>query len=70
MPFGYALGDDGRTLVQRPEEQATLSLLREYRAAGFSLRAIATALNRLGLRTRNGVAWRHEYVRNLLITAA
>ena len=70
VPFGYALADDGRTLVQQPDEQATLSLLLEYRAAGFSLRAIATELNRRGLRTRSGVAWRHEYVRNLLITAA
>ena len=70
VPFGYALGDDGRTLVQRPEEQATVILLREYRAAGFSLRAIATELNRRGLRTRSGVAWRHEYVRNLLVAAA
>ncbi len=70
VPFGYALGDDRRTLVQQPDEQATLSLLREYRAAGFSLRAIAAELNQRGLRTRSGVAWRHEYVRNLVVTVA
>ena len=70
VPFGYALADDGRKLVRQPDEQATLSLLREYRAAGCSLRAIATELNRRGLRTRSGAPWRHEYVRNLLITAA
>ena len=69
-PFGYALADDGRTLIPQSDEQATLDLLRDCRAAGFSLRATASELNRHGCRTRSGAPWRHEYVRNLLNTAA
>ena len=69
VPFGYALADDGRTLIPQSDEQATLDLLRDCRAAGFSLRATASELNRHGRRTRSGTPWRHEYVRNLLVTA-
>ena len=69
VPFGYALADDGCTLIPCPDEQATLGLLRDCRAAGSSLRAIASELNRHGCRTRSGAPWRHEYVRNLLVTA-
>ena len=70
VPFGHALADDGRTLIPHPDEQAILGLLRDCRAAGFSLRATASELNRHGFRTRSGAAWRYEYVRNLLVTAA
>jgi DNA invertase Pin-like site-specific DNA recombinase len=65
VPFGSVLADDGRTLVEQPDEQAVLSLLREFRAAGFTLRAIADELNRQGFHTRSGAVWRFEYVRNL-----
>jgi site-specific DNA recombinase len=66
VPFGYALADDGVTLVDQTDEQAVLGLLRERRAAGFSLRAISDELNRHGFTTRRGTPWRFEYVRNLV----
>jgi DNA invertase Pin-like site-specific DNA recombinase len=45
VPFGYALAADGVRLVEHPGEQAVIREIREMRAAGMSLRAIADAVN-------------------------
>jgi site-specific DNA recombinase len=66
VPFGYTLGDDREALVPCVEEQAVLVAIRLLRGEGRSLRAVASALNEQGLRTRFGTTWRHEYVANLL----
>jgi DNA invertase Pin-like site-specific DNA recombinase len=70
IPFGYRLGDDGRTLLADDQEQAAMAAIRALRAAGTSLRAVADELNRRAIRTRSGTPWRFEYVRNLLRQAA
>jgi DNA invertase Pin-like site-specific DNA recombinase len=70
IPFGYQLGNDGRTLELQAVEQQALNLIRQRREAGHSLQAIADALNGLGLQTRAGTPWRFEYVRSLLRRAA
>jgi site-specific DNA recombinase len=46
IPFGSQLGADGRTLEPHHDEQRALSLLRELRAAGCTVRAVADELNR------------------------
>ena len=69
VPFGYQLAEDGRTLHASGTEQATLGTIRELRGGGATLTAIADELNRRGLRTRSGAAWRFEYVRSLLKAA-
>jgi DNA invertase Pin-like site-specific DNA recombinase len=66
VPFGYALAEDGQTLVACAEEQQVLTSLRGLREQRLSLRAIASELNARGLRTRCGGPWRHQYVANLL----
>ena len=66
IPFGYRLGVDGRALELEAGEQHTLATMRVLRASGASLRAVAAELNRQGLATRAGTAWRFEYVRSLL----
>ena len=66
VAFGFQLAEDGRTLEPNATEQRTLGVLRECRAAGFTLRQIASELNRQGYRTRRGSDWRHEYVARLL----
>src|SRR5437764_9809588 len=38
VPFGYRLGEDGRTLLPAVEEQRTVALIRSLRASGRSLR--------------------------------
>lgn len=65
VPFGFSLNADGRTLDPNPDEQEVLSILRELRTAGYSLREIAAELNRQGFTTRRGTAWRHQYVASL-----
>lgn len=62
VPFGYQLASDGQTLEKCAPEQAALAILAELRAAGFSLRQIATELNRQGFTTRRGTPWRFQYV--------
>ena len=62
LPFGYQLGADGQQLEPCAAEQVVLAILAEFRAAGYSLRQIATELNRQGFTTRRGTAWRHQYV--------
>jgi DNA invertase Pin-like site-specific DNA recombinase len=39
-PYGYRLGEDGKTLVPDEQEQQTLAVVRSMRAAGASYRAI------------------------------
>ena len=60
--FGFRLGADGKHLEPDPAEQAVLTEIRRLRQTGHSLRGIAASLNRRGLRTRRGSAWRLEHV--------
>ena len=68
-PFGYRLAADKRHVEPEPGEQATLRRIQKLRKSGKSLRKIATQLNRLEIRTRQGSPWRHEYVARLLKAA-
>jgi DNA invertase Pin-like site-specific DNA recombinase len=63
-PFGFAFGPASE-LVACTVEQEALGIVRECRAAGYTLQAIANELNRQGSTTRAGSAWKFEYVRNL-----
>lgn len=65
IPFGYSLNADGRTLDANADEQHVIGLLRDLKAAGYTLRQIADELNRQGFTTRRGTAWRHQYVAGL-----
>jgi site-specific DNA recombinase len=62
IQFGFRLGADGKHVEPDPGEQAVLAEIRRLRQGGNSLRGIAAALNRRGLRTRRGSAWRLEHV--------
>jgi DNA invertase Pin-like site-specific DNA recombinase len=64
--FGYRLAADGRHLEPDPSEQAALAELQELRSQGYSLRAVAVALNAAGHRTRRGTDWRLESVVRVL----
>lgn len=63
VPFGSRLAADGRTLLPDAAELGTLALIRRLRADGLSLRAVAAALNRRGVPTKNGgPEWIHTSV--------
>lgn len=54
IPLGWRLGPDGRTLVPDPTELAAIGIIRQLAGAGYSLRGIATELDRIGIRTKKG----------------
>lgn len=64
VPFGFDLGDDGKTLTPNQAEQEALSLLRELRASGLSYRKIGAELTRRGIPTKNGGPWQATTIRN------
>jgi DNA invertase Pin-like site-specific DNA recombinase len=68
IPFGYRL-EKGVLIIEDHDEQVALLLMREHRAAGRSLNAIAQELTRRGYRPR-GRAWRPSSVRAILATDA
>jgi site-specific DNA recombinase len=68
-PFGFRLAADKRHVEPEPSEQAILQRIQRLRKSGKSLRKIADRLNRANIRTRQGSAWRHEYVARLLKAA-
>lgn len=65
--FGFNLADDGKMLVENPEEQAIISIIRELRDAGKSLRDIAAELTARGVFTKErNVEWTHTAVNRIL----
>lgn len=54
LPYGYRLAEDGVRLVADEAEQAVITIARELRAAGLSLRAVSAALAERGLVGRTG----------------
>jgi DNA invertase Pin-like site-specific DNA recombinase len=68
--FGYDLAPDGKMLVANPVEQTAIALMRELRAAGESLRAIAAELNKRGVGTKEGRPWKFTSIKGILARAA
>jgi site-specific DNA recombinase len=68
--FGYDLADDGKMLIPNHDEQEAISLIRELREAGESLRKIANELNRLDIATKEGGQWKHTTIKGILARAA
>lgn len=66
IPFGMALGDDGRMLVPNPDERAVLAEIHRLRNRGNALFTIAEELNGRGLRNRQGRQWLPNFIAQLL----
>jgi hypothetical protein len=58
---------DKSPLIEDPLEQHIMSVARDIRAEGHSLRGIAETLNAAGHKTRRGTAWRFQYVARMLL---
>lgn len=69
VPFGFRTAADGCHVEPDAAEQGVLSRMRELKAAGRTTRQIAEELNREGLTTRRGTAWRFQYVAEALRAA-
>ena len=70
VPYGYRLAADGRALEVEPAEQQAIVLVRELRAEGLSLRAIAARLEAAGCVPRGGARWHPDTVARLAAVAA
>jgi site-specific DNA recombinase len=66
VPFGWAVGQDGETLIAESGEQETLALMQRLSAKGKSLSDIVEALEVKGLRSKKGGPWKRESVRQIL----
>ena len=58
VPHGYRLASDGVRLEDNPAESRALDLIRQLRADGMSIRALAAELNARGVLNR-GRRWNH-----------
>lgn len=54
VPYGYAVADDGESLVVCEREQATIAQARALRAAGLSIRGVVATLAERGVVSRVG----------------
>jgi len=64
--FGYDLAEDGKTLVPNVVEQQTIELMASLRAAGRTLRQIATELTSQGIPTKEGGPWAYAVIARIL----
>jgi site-specific DNA recombinase len=77
VPMGYDLTDDGRrskaglpvALALNAREQEILAIVRELRASGLSIRAIAAEMNSRGIPTKEGGQWHIATVQRALKVA-
>lgn len=68
-PFGYAVAEDGRTLVEDRDEQRTLARIRALRGEGASYQRIASMLNAEGAIAR-GSRWHPTTVARIVRRAS
>jgi DNA invertase Pin-like site-specific DNA recombinase len=67
IPYGFNLGDDGKTLVRNEAEQDWIELMRNWRRVGYTQRQIADLLSHECVPTKQGRgAWRHSAVARIL----
>lgn len=65
VPYGFRLAADGVHVEAHAAECEVVALVREWRAAGRTLRAIAGDLAARGLAPRNGGRWHPQTVANI-----
>ena len=70
VPYGFRLGDDGRTLEADEGERTVIRAALELRTAGLSLRAVAAELARRGFVARGGAAFQAMQVQRMTEVAA
>jgi site-specific DNA recombinase len=65
LPYGFQEGPDGK-LIEHGGEQAAIATIRQYRAAGLSLRAIVVAAEKTGIVSRAGKPLRLTQIARIL----
>lgn len=62
VPLGKRLADDGRKLILDADEARAIELVRELRANGWTMRAIAAELDARGVLSRTGRPWHAQQI--------
>ena len=70
VPYGWTVAADGVHLEPNQGEQELISLARELRSSGLSLRKVGARLEGQGALPRNGKKWHPQSVKNLLSSRA
>jgi len=66
-PTPYGFERNGDMLAAADDEQGTVQQIQQWHSAGWTLRKIASELNRLGVATKNGgAAWYASTVRRIV----
>ena len=65
VPYGFSVNEEGK-LVRNEAEVEMLRIVREFQAAGLSLRGIAAELARVGYTARNGKAFGASQIQRML----
>ncbi len=69
IPYGWALSEDGKTLIENSKEQRAIRLIKELNDKRYSLRAICKELTEKGHKPQ-GKKWHPKTVRSILKRAA
>ena len=69
-PYGWTVAADGIHLEPNQGEQELITLARELRTAGLSLRKVGARLEGQGALPRNGKRWHAKTVRSLISSRA
>ncbi len=64
--YGYDVAEDGVRLVENEAEQTIRARARDMHSAGMSLRAVASELTAMGLRSRKGTSFYAAQIRNMV----
>ena len=67
--YGWRLAADGRHVVADGAEQRVITLVRQYRHQGLSLRRIGARLHALGLSPRSGSQWHPQTIARMAAAA-
>ncbi len=65
LPYGFTVDDDGVYLMPCAGEQSILLRIANLKADGFSIRAIAKALNDDGVFNRQGNPWNNDSIHTI-----
>lgn len=66
IPYGWMLEEDGKTLIKNEDEQEILSIAKELREAGLSLRKVAKKLHELGFSNRKDKAFNPNQIKRIV----
>lgn len=65
IPHGYALADDGKTLVENEREQVAIRLIKSMRAEGRTLQSISDELAARGMLNKAGRPFNVQTIRKI-----